>query len=69
VAPAGIPAATMDKLSKALNKILSQPDFKARIAEKGLEGRIMEPPEFARYIEHEVARWKDVVARSGIKVE
>lgn len=69
LAPAGTPPAIVEKLSKTLNKILSQPDFKSRLAEQGLEGRTMEPPEFALYIEREVARWKDVVARSGIKVE
>jgi len=69
VAPAGTPAPILDKLGKALNKTLNQPDFKARLTERGLEGRAMSPPELTQYIEHEVARWKDVVSKAGIKVD
>lgn len=69
VAPAGTPPATIDKLSKALNKTLSESGFKARLTERGLENRQMEPSDFGQFIEREVARWKDLVGKAGIKVE
>jgi tripartite-type tricarboxylate transporter receptor subunit TctC len=69
VAPTGTPADVIEKLAKTLNNILAQPEFRAKLIDRGLEGRVMTPFEFGAYIEREVARWKDVVARTGIKAE
>lgn len=69
VAPAGTPADVIEKLAKALNNTLAQPEFRAKLIDRGLERHVMTPPEFGTYIEREVGRWKDVVARTGIKAE
>lgn len=69
MAPAGTPAPVADKLGRALSKILAQPDFRAKLVERGMEPRIMEPAEFGRYIAGEVNRWRELVAKTGIKAE
>ncbi|MFT3820609.1 MAG: tripartite tricarboxylate transporter substrate binding protein [Rubrivivax sp.] len=69
VAPAGTPAPIADRIGKALNKILAQPEFRAKLAERGMEARITEPVEFGHYIEREVMRWRDLVAKTGIRAE
>jgi tripartite-type tricarboxylate transporter receptor subunit TctC len=66
VAPAGTAAAIVDKLAAEVTKILGDPQVKARADAVGLFPTTDTPAEFAAFIQHEAARWPEVVKRSGM---
>jgi tripartite-type tricarboxylate transporter receptor subunit TctC len=66
VAPHGTPAPIIDKLAHEVAKILNDPDVKAKADAVGLGPATSTPTEFAAFIQHEAARWPDVVKKSGL---
>jgi tripartite-type tricarboxylate transporter receptor subunit TctC len=66
VAPRGTPSAIVDKLAAETAKILSDPQVKARADAVGLFPVTNTPAEFAAFIQHEAARWPEVVKKSGL---
>ena len=69
IAPAGMPRPIVDKLNAAINKALTMPNFKARFAQIGDEPAGGTPEDFAKVIAADSAKWKDVVERSGARIE
>ncbi|MGH6770019.1 MAG: Bug family tripartite tricarboxylate transporter substrate binding protein [Xanthobacteraceae bacterium] len=67
-APAGTPAAIVNKLNAAINAGLNSPEVKARLAKRGLEGRPGTPKDFAAFIASEQPRWAEIVRVSGVQV-
>ena len=59
----------LDKLNAAVNRAISQPDAKERLAQLGSEGGGGTPEEFAELIRRDSAKWADVVKRSGAKID
>ncbi len=68
-APAGSPAAVVARLSEALPRILAEPDFAARLAGLGFQAAPLPAAEFAAFQRGEVARWEELAALTGIRVE
>jgi tripartite-type tricarboxylate transporter receptor subunit TctC len=66
MAPAGTPPAIVDKLAAEVAKILGDPQVKARADAVGLFPSTDTPAEFESFIQHEAARWPEVVKRSGM---
>lgn len=69
IGPAGIPAPIIEKLNKAFNEILQDPDVIKAIADTGSQARGGSPTEFAQFIETERAKWAKVIKSAGIKPE
>ncbi len=69
IAPAGLPRDVLAKLNDALNKAVSTPAFKERFGQIGDEPAGGTPEEFATTIRVELAKWGDVVKRSGAKMQ
>ncbi len=69
VGPAGMPKAVVDKLNAAANRVLSSQSFKERFATVGDELAGGTSEEFGSTIKNDLAKWKDVVVRSGAKLE
>jgi len=69
IAPAGLPKAVLDKLNTAINRALNTASFKERFGSIGDEAMGGTPEEFAATIRRESARWRDVIRRSGAKLE
>jgi tripartite-type tricarboxylate transporter receptor subunit TctC len=69
VGPAGLPQPIVDKLNAALNKAIQAPAFKTRFAAIGDEPAGGTPQQFADTIARDSAKWKDVVERSGAKLD
>ncbi len=67
LAPAGTPPAVIKLLHQEIARALEQPDVRERLASLALDVAPLGPDEFRRLIESDVKRWKDVVAKSGIK--
>jgi tripartite-type tricarboxylate transporter receptor subunit TctC len=68
VAPAGTPAAVVDKLNATINEGLRAPETQATLAKLGIEPKITTPQEFAAIIAEEAPKWADVVRKTGIKI-
>lgn len=64
--PAGMSAADVAALQKAVHQSLQSPQLQAQLKKEGMESMEMSAPEFRSFITAEVARWKDAVAASGM---
>jgi tripartite-type tricarboxylate transporter receptor subunit TctC len=69
IAPAGTPRPIVDKINDAVNKAIKTQAFKDRFGSIGDEPAGGPPEEFANTIRTDLAKWKDVVQRSGAKLE
>jgi len=68
LAPAGTPAAIVDRLNKELKAILASDDVKKRLLGQGVDVDYMDPVEFGQYIAQETTQWKRVIQDAHIKV-
>src|SRR5215472_8721345 len=69
VAPAGTPAAVIDKWNAAIVKIAADPEVKKKLDTLGFVPVANSPAEFAERIKSEMARWDKVVKTAGIHVD
>jgi tripartite-type tricarboxylate transporter receptor subunit TctC len=69
LAPAGVSAEIVRRLNAEVVKALGAPDLVGSLAKMGLEPHPTTPEQYAALIAEEVARWKGLVARIGIKLE
>ena len=67
VAPRGLPQAVKDRLQPALIAAIKHPDTVRRFNELGFEVVGSSPAEFSRFLNEELARWRQVVDQGGIK--
>jgi tripartite-type tricarboxylate transporter receptor subunit TctC len=68
-APARSPAAVVERLSAALPGILVEPEMVGRLARLGFQPAPLPAAEFAGFQRGELARWRDLVALTGIQIE
>ncbi|MBC7781817.1 MAG: tripartite tricarboxylate transporter substrate binding protein [Proteobacteria bacterium] len=68
-APVGAPAAIVTRLNSEVLRIMALPEVRSRMSGEGLRTVAMSVPEFARFVETEVARWGPVVRASGAKAD
>jgi tripartite-type tricarboxylate transporter receptor subunit TctC len=69
VAPAGTPAAVLDRLQREVEKALATPALRDRLSRQGTEPSFLGAMEFAKFIASERTRWAEVVQASGAKIE
>lgn len=67
VAPAGTPPDIVRMLNEQINKSLSSPEVKARLASEGAEATPTSPQAYAELIASEVKRWAPVIKAAGIR--
>lgn len=68
-APAGTPAPVLSRLREAANEALATKEVKDKLGSTGVELRTMSPDELAEFGRVEVAKWSDLVKRSGAQVD
>ena len=68
-APAATPAATLETLRSAFAATLAQPELQAKLREQGIEPRAMRADELAAFNRGEIAKWAELVKRSGARVD
>lgn len=69
VGPRGMPRPIVNKLQTEVAAAMADPAVRARFAEFGAEPMTSTPDEFARFISTEVQKWRDLIAKAGIKLE
>ncbi|WP_231697939.1 tripartite tricarboxylate transporter substrate binding protein [Ottowia caeni] len=68
-APAGTPAAVVEKVNAAIRKVLSSPELQQQLAERGAQAAPNSPQELRAFVTSEVDRWGRAVKRSGASVD
>jgi tripartite-type tricarboxylate transporter receptor subunit TctC len=69
VAPAGVPAAIVERLNAVINEGLRSAEMRAGLEKLGIEPYVTTPAEFAKLVAEEAPRWSQAVAITGIKVQ
>ncbi|MVW79440.1 Bug family tripartite tricarboxylate transporter substrate binding protein [Bordetella sp. 02P26C-1] len=69
IGPAGMPADVTAKLNQVINNALASDEMKAFLIKEGAEAAPMSSAAFGKVIADELANWKAVAEKSGIKPE
>ena len=69
LAPAGTPAAVVNKLQAEIVRALKTPEVRAAMAQEGADPVGSTADEFAVFIRSEIAKWAQVVKTAGIQPE
>ncbi|HEY6239364.1 MAG TPA: tripartite tricarboxylate transporter substrate binding protein, partial [Burkholderiales bacterium] len=69
LAPAGTPAAVVDRLSEEMRKSIAKPDTRERFRALGAVPIGDTPAEFAAFLKKDYERWARVIKASGVKAE
>jgi tripartite-type tricarboxylate transporter receptor subunit TctC len=69
VAPAGLSPAIAAKLNRETLDILNSPEMKEALSQQGLVPDSSTPDALAAQIRGDIVKWRDVIAKAGIKPE
>jgi tripartite-type tricarboxylate transporter receptor subunit TctC len=69
IAPAATPPAILNKIATAATAALRSDDLKAQYAKQDAVAAPTTPAEFAAFVIAEQAKWKEVVAATGVKFD
>ncbi|MCE2878610.1 MAG: tripartite tricarboxylate transporter substrate binding protein [Comamonadaceae bacterium] len=69
LAPAGTPAAVIERMNIVINQALEQPEVKARLATLSCDPAPATPQAFAARVSGDVARWKKLAAEKNIRAD
>jgi tripartite-type tricarboxylate transporter receptor subunit TctC len=69
VAPRGTPRPIVEKLNGEVLAALADPALRARFVEFGAEPMTSTSDQFGRFIASEVAKWRGIIAKAGIKAD
>ena len=69
VAPAGTPAAIVQKLNQVINVNLTAPEMVARLKTEGATATPTSPEAFSQLIQREIKRWRPVVLNAKISAD
>ena len=67
--PAGMPKGVVSQLNAAMRKVMDTAAVNERFRALGADPGASSPEEFARTIRDELAKWRAVVAKAGLKFE
>lgn len=68
-APSGTPPAIIERLNSTLNRILQEPQFKAKAEQQGFETEGTTPQACDSFVQKEINKWADAIKQAGIKPE
>jgi tripartite-type tricarboxylate transporter receptor subunit TctC len=69
VAPAKLPAEITAKLNAEINKALATAALRERLSAEAIDPMPMTPPEFAAYIQADIARYRKLAQERGISLD
>ena len=68
-APAGTPAAVVERINAALQRALADPDVMERLRGRGAEPVLSTPAEHQAHINREFPMWARLVKETGARVD
>ena len=69
LAPAGTPERTIKILHDAYAKAVAEPEVAQRLRQMGVEQQTLSPADLQRFMNAEEARWRNVIAKQGVRRE
>ncbi len=66
--PAGTPPKIVERLNKAINKALVEPDIQRQLSASVLQPFLTTPEEFARFMREETRKWTALILKSGATI-
>jgi tripartite-type tricarboxylate transporter receptor subunit TctC len=69
MAPAGVPTGIVTRLNRETLDILNSPEMKTTLAQQGFVPDPGTPDTLSAQIRGDIAKWRDVIAKAGIKAE
>ncbi len=69
VAPEGTPPAVLDKLNRAVNKVLADPGLRDKLAEAGAEPQGGTRESFAAFVKAEIPRTQKLIEQAGVTAQ
>jgi tripartite-type tricarboxylate transporter receptor subunit TctC len=67
--PAQLPSPISLKVSAALEQAIADKAIYNKLIDAGLEPQYLSPKSMATFVAQDIARWKDVVEKAGVKTE
>lgn len=67
--PANFPAAIRDALQQAITSVLAEPEVRRKLAAQSMEAALLGPQALREVMDQELARYRAVVARAGIRLD
>jgi len=68
-APVGVPRPVYEKLRRAINAVLKEPETQKMLAGEAAEAKSLSPAEFRKLIHDDVRKWAAVAKEAGIKIQ
>jgi tripartite-type tricarboxylate transporter receptor subunit TctC len=68
-APAGVPAAILDRLQADVVAVLETPSYRRSAAEQGIDPAPMTRAQYAAFLEAQAATWAKIVREAGVQPE
>jgi tripartite-type tricarboxylate transporter receptor subunit TctC len=69
MAPAGTPAAIVNRLHGAITESMQAPDMRTQMDEMGVTIASGGPAQFGEFLKREIALWRPIVKQSGARVD
>jgi tripartite-type tricarboxylate transporter receptor subunit TctC len=69
VGPAKLPAEITQKLNSEINRALATPAFQQRLSHDAIDPMPMQPDEFRRFIQADIARWTSLARERNISLD
>lgn len=68
-APARVPPAFVEQTGALLGRIMAEPDTAERLSTLAFDPAFLGPVEFRAFLAAERIRWRDIIARTGLRLE
>lgn len=69
MAPKGTPKPIVDKLNAEIARIVAKPEIKGAWSIQGAVPMSMTPDQFGEYLKKDIAKWADVIKKSGMTIQ
>lgn len=69
LAPSGTPPEIVQRIATETQKIVADPDLRARFEAQGIEPTAGTPADAAKYLDAEIAKWAKVITTAKVKPE
>ena len=69
LAPRATPRAIIERLNREVVSAMADPAIRTRFADTGAEPLASSPEELGRHIASEIAKWREIINKAGIKID